>query len=473
VTTSRLAALRPAVLVAGVASTVLALLLVFFILGWVGSSRDTQNQRAEDAAIARVLAGQVGMPARPTDLAPYRGVLVVENQRATVKTGSASFSVGATLPPDHPHTQVTQPIDGGTITVSSPIDSTLDPPIEYVLITLAVLLVVLGSVIAANRATNRETRRRVDAAVSAAERVASGDFSVRVGSGGPEPLAPLGRAFDSMAGRLAASDREQREFLADLAHEIATPVQALSGFSQAVIDGTISKEAAGRAIESQSSRLSDLLDELTQLRGLDAPRDSQLEEVDLGDLCQTIYAEFSSIAKNEGVRLQCRSSHVHLRTDKRLVETVLRNFLTNALRYTPPGERIIIAVKRERAHALLSVSDTGPGIAPEHQERIFDRFYRTATARDRISGGTGLGLSIARGAAEALGGHIELHSELGQGSDFRLVLPMNQAIAFPSDGSVRSDRRYPTEPGDEAGVAQTKVTQEEQAISTLGRRPQA
>jgi two-component system sensor histidine kinase BaeS len=307
--------------------------------------------------------------------------------------------------------------------LASPVAKSFDPPFEIVLLTLGVLLVVLGSVFLANRTANRQTRRRVEDAVRAAERVSLGDFTARIGSGGPEPITRLGSAFDAMATRLESIDREQREFLADLAHEIATPIQALSGFSQAVIDGTIPTDTAQAAIQSQTARLSELLDELTQLRSLDAPGESHLSEVDLEAVSNSLYVEFKPIATAAGIDMQFRGESVTLLTEQNLVETVLRNFITNALRYTPSGKQIIIGCRVIHQRAVLSVADTGLGIAAEHQQRIFDRFYRTTEARDRISGGTGLGLTIARRAARSLGGHIELESELGQGSDFRLVLP--------------------------------------------------
>jgi histidine kinase len=137
-----------------------------------------------------------------------------------------------------------------------------------------------------------------------------------------------------------------------------------------------------------------------------------------------------------------------VQTDWGLIKTVLRNLVTNALRYTPAGESITISNWLERSGVVVSVRDTGAGIAPEHQERIFDRFYRTEAARDRITGGTGLGLSIARGAANALGGHIEVKSELGTGSDFRLTLPRTD-IVLRTDGDshsrkARSSSAHPT-----------------------------
>lgn len=408
----------------GLSTTVLALLVVFFVAGSLGSSKNAKSQEIENTAIARVLASRVGHPPLRSSLEPYRDLLISEEQRVTVRTLHGTFSLGASFSQNQSLLRVSVPIEGGEVIVTSSADAGLDPPIDFVMMTLGALLVVLASVLLANGALGRQTRRRVNDAIAATERVSIGDFTVRVGSGGPEPVTRLGQAFDTMASRLESIDREQREFLADLAHEIATPIQTLTGFSLAIIDGTISKDAARPAIESQTARLTELLDELTQLRSIDSPQESHSEEVDLFELCHDLEEEFAPVAHEANIRFGSRSEHVTLMTDRKLVETVLRNFLTNAFRYTASGERITIHCGVVQKRIVVGVSDTGPGISPEEHQRIFDRFYRTEEARDRISGGTGLGLTIARSAARALGGHIELDSEPGEGSDFRLVLPL-------------------------------------------------
>ena len=417
---------RSRVVGVGVASTIAALIVTFLFAGSIGSSRNTLNQRNENAATINLLARFVDSSATVT-IAQFNDLLLSKNQRATITIAGRTTVVGDPLVGVSDLVTMTVRVKGGTLTIASPVDNHLDPPIEIVLLTLGVLLVVLSSVFLANRSVNRQTRSRVDDAVRAAERVSLGDFTARIGSGGPEILVRLGSAFDAMASRLESIDREQREFLADLAHEIATPIQALSGFSQGVIDGTIPIETASEAIENQTARLSELLDELTQLRSLDAPGESHFDEVDLHALVQSLFKEYEPTAMAAGVDLRYHSEHVNLVTDQKLVETVLRNFITNAFRYTPRGERIVVSCAVVHRQVVLSVADTGIGIAPEHQQRIFDRFFRTAEARDRISGGTGLGLTIARRAAHSLGGHIELESELGRGSDFRLVLPQKSS----------------------------------------------
>ncbi len=433
--------LRTRVVAVGVATTIVALLVTFFIVGSLGSKNNTKSQLIEDAAIARVLANNVGSPPSAANLRSFHQLLIAEKQHVTVHSASGTFSLGVPIEKDVASTRASVPIDGGTLTVTSAVDTSLDPPIEFVYVALAVLLVVLASVGIADRTLSRETRERVDQAVLAAERVSLGDFTVRVGGGGPEPIARLGRAFDTMASRLESFDRDQREFLADLAHEVATPIQAISGFAQAVIDGTVAKDVAQSMIESQTSRLSELLDELTQLRNIDTPYGAEREDIDIEEICRSLYQEFTTTAQESGVVLDYQCEHMSLRTDRRLVETVMRNFLTNAFRYTPSGESVSIRGEKVHDRVVLSVTDTGPGIAPEHQQRIFDRFYRTEEARDRISGGTGLGLTIARSAALSLGGHIELDSAIGRGSTFRLVVPIahNAPTAEVTTDESKSD----------------------------------
>ena len=132
---------------------------------------------------------------------------------------------------------------------------------------------------------------------------------------------------------------------------------------------------------------------------------------------------FAPAAANAGVKLSLSVRANQILSDRRLLETVASNLLSNALRYTPEGGRVEVHVRQHRGRVVLMVRDNGVGIAPEHQQRIFERLYRVDSARNRATGGSGLGLAIAQRAAQSLGGHIELESTPGRGSEFRLVLP--------------------------------------------------
>jgi two-component system sensor histidine kinase BaeS len=263
--------------------------------------------------------------------------------------------------------------------------------------------------------------------VAAADRVAAGDLEARIGTAGTDEFVRLANAFDSMAARLDSADHDQRQFLADVAHEIATPVNAISGLGAALADGTLATQeeradAAG-LIEANTKRLESLLEDLRRLTRLDLAEPVAREEIDIADLCRSVRARFAPAAVEAGLDLSARPAHQHITADRRLLETVLDNFVSNAIRYTPPGGSVNIQATRRGRAVVLSVADTGMGIDPEDVERIFDRFFRVDQARDRASGGSGLGLALAKRAAQAMDARLEVSSEPGRGSEFRIVLP--------------------------------------------------
>ena len=239
----------------------------------------------------------------------------------------------------------------------------------------------------------------------------------------------LGRAFDGMAAQLQQADTEQKRFLADLAHEIATPLSAVSGFAMALVNHSARslaerKEAADIVVH-ESDRLQQLLDDVRHLHRLELAESVRQEQVDIDALCAETAQRFRLAADDAGVTLVVCAGQVSVRADPRLIDAVVNNFVSNAIRYTPAGGRVRIVAQRRRPAAVIAVRDTGMGIAPEHLERIFDRLYRVDEARDRATGGFGLGLAIARRAAQSLNGRIEVTSTPGEGSEFRLVLPRN------------------------------------------------
>ena len=228
-----------------------------------------------------------------------------------------------------------------------------------------------------------------------------------------------------MAAQLQRADKEQKRFLADLAHEIATPVSAISGFAVALADGS-ARSAAERAeaagiVTHESGRLHLLLDDVRHLNRLELADSVRQEHVDVAALCAETAQRFRLTAQEAGVSLAVRTAHVSLITDPRLIDAVVSNFVSNAIRYTPAGGKVVIRARRRlRRPAIITVRDSGIGIAPQQLDRIFDRLYRADDARDRATGGSGLGLAIARKAARSLGARIEVDSRPGQGSEFRL-----------------------------------------------------
>jgi two-component system, OmpR family, sensor histidine kinase BaeS len=271
-----------------------------------------------------------------------------------------------------------------------------------------------------------------------------------MGASGPDELVRLATAFDSMAARLEAADRDQRRFLADVAHEIATPTNAISGYGLALADGSLHTNAdraeAHALIASETRRLSTMIEDLRELTRLDIAGEVRRAPLDLAALCQTAAARFDPLARCGNLAVNVDAKRTVIDADERLLTMVLDNLLSNAIRYTPPGGRIDLQLRR-REDIILAVRDTGIGIAPEHQYRVFDRLYRVDPARDRTSGGSGLGLAIAQRAAHTLGGRIEVDSEPGRGSEFRLVLPGN-----PRRPRARPIRAHPASAKDQADL---------------------
>ncbi len=322
---------------------------------------------------------------------------------------------------------------GGRVTVD---DYTSPGPsftLDLTLIIAGVLVLVIGAAIVAATLVTRAVRLPVQRAISAAEAVSRGDLTARMGASGPEELVKLGSAFDDMAARLERADQDQRRFLADVAHEIATPVNAVSGFALALVDGTVQSDEDRRearlAITAQTGRLRDLLSGLRELTQLDLAKGGRPTSVSLRPFGERLIASFHQTARDADVKLRLSADDRQVRTDARLLEMIASNLLSNAIRYTPAGGSVGLELRRHGDDLVLRVNDTGVGIAPEDQKRIFERLYRVDTTRDRATGGSGLGLAIVRRAVQTLGGRIELDSVPGRGSEFRVTLPPMPAVA--------------------------------------------
>ncbi len=276
---------------------------------------------------------------------------------------------------------------------------------------------------------SRRLRREATALATQAEAVAAGDLEARVEVQDDE-LVRVATSLNTMTERLADADRRQRLFLADVAHELRTPVTAIDGFAQAMVDGTIrtdeSRLEAAEIIHEESQRLARLVADLQALTLTALDAEPVRDATDVVDLARDATARLEAAAAERGVLLRgpdVTQNAVMVATDPTQVETILGNLITNALRATPPGGTIRVAVSTAGDEAVVSVTDTGVGIAAEHLPHIFDRMYRVDAARDRDSGGTGLGLAIVAALAELLGARLEVESEPGTGSRFALHLP--------------------------------------------------
>jgi signal transduction histidine kinase len=267
----------------------------------------------------------------------------------------------------------------------------------------------------------------------AAEEVAAGHYGVELPkrSGGDE-IAHLSARFGDMAAKLAESEQLSRNFLMTVSHELRTPLTAIRGHVSAlregVIDDPVLQQASLNVIGEEAMRLERLVGDVLDLAKLDAHRFTVLqEEVDMEHLCERAFNAFGEVARRRAIdyRRDFRARPVIV-TDGDRVLQIISNLLSNALRWTPEGGRVELRLSAENGTVSVVVADSGPGIGREERDRIFRPFW------SRDGSGTGLGLAIARELALALGGRIDLDSEPGLGSRFRLVLPTAGEVPEPA-----------------------------------------
>ena len=273
------------------------------------------------------------------------------------------------------------------------------------------------------------TRRIVRPVVQlarATDEVAKGHYDVTVPKvpGGGE-IDHLAERFGEMARRLGETEAMERNFLMTVTHELRTPLTAIQGHVGALREGLADdpaiRDASLEVVAVEATRLERLVGDVLDLAKLDAHRFTLVdEEVDLAELLESAHGAFGEDARRRGIDYPLAlGGRPLVVTDGDRVHQIVLNLVTNAFRWTPDGGRIAVTLaEAPGAGAVeIAVEDTGPGIAPEEQERVFRPFFTRG-------GGTGLGLAIARELATALGGRLELRSEPGRGSRFSLVLPL-------------------------------------------------
>lgn len=221
----------------------------------------------------------------------------------------------------------------------------------------------------------------------------------------------------------------RNDFVANVSHELKTPVGAIGLMAEAIessSDDPESVEYFSQRLQKESRRLASLVQdviELSRLQSADVVRQSQL--VDVNDLITGAIDRNRITAEGKNITLSSQGWAKHLvHGDPELLGTALRNLIENAIRYSPESTHVTVSVRQDEENIYISVTDEGNGIAREEQDRIFERFYRIDPARSRQTGGTGLGLSIVKHVMAQHGGEISLESEVGQGSTFTMSLPM-------------------------------------------------
>jgi signal transduction histidine kinase len=305
-----------------------------------------------------------------------------------------------------------------------------------VLLIVAVVVVLSGIIFGV--LMSRFLTAPLNNLASAAKAIGARHLSQRVQEKGSDELIAVARSFNEMAAALEQVEQSRRNMLADVAHELRTPLSILQGNLRAILDEVypLDQTEMARLYEHTRflSRLVNDLHELAQAEARQLPL--HLQETNLTHLVRTTAEGFRPGADEKGVTLDATlpADPPAVQIDPARITQVLQNLLANALRHTPAGGKITIRLNPHAQAIDLEVADTGEGITAEHLPHIFDRFYRTDPARSRDRGGAGLGLAIARAIIEAHGGQIKVTSEgvPGQGSMFTIQLPVthNQQPAF-------------------------------------------
>jgi two-component system OmpR family sensor kinase/two-component system sensor histidine kinase BaeS len=314
-------------------------------------------------------------------------------------------------------------VDRGTPPRAVQLIYTLIGPTAIISVLLGILTLVIGLLLM------RRMINPLSEVIAAAQAVSQGDLSARVPVGARnDDLTALSIHFNHMADELERSDKQRRNMLADIAHELRTPITILRGRLEGILDGVYPPDEAHIAPALEETYLLERLVEDLRLLALAEANQLrfELKPVRLNELAETILGLFSAQAgeRNVGLNLEAEEDLPEVMVDPQRFQQVIGNLIDNALRYTPEGSTVILSIHRQDDTVELSVTDGGPGIPEDELAHVFDRFWRGEKSRARSTGGAGLGLSIARQLVEAQGGKITAYNHSPRGFEVQIALPV-------------------------------------------------
>ncbi len=259
----------------------------------------------------------------------------------------------------------------------------------------------------------------------AAAKVAEGNYATRVPVHGPDEVREVARTFNTMTERVEIGQKAQRDFLANVSHDLRTPLTSIQGFAQAIADGVADDNAhAANIIYHEAGRMTRMVNELLDLARIQAGRmDMMRQAVEIDELLKTVGESMTIRARERGLQLDVQIPDLpRIAGDGDRLAQVFTNLVDNAIKHTPAGGRVWLRATLDNQGVLVRVQDTGEGIPREDLPRIFERFYQVDKSRAKNSG-TGLGLAITREIVQAHAGRIWVESEYGQGARFNVWLP--------------------------------------------------
>ncbi len=321
-----------------------------------------------------------------------------------------------------------QPVPAGTNTAEADFLSRVNSSLWITGLVAAAIALLAGLFL------TRQVTSPVRALTRGAREISRGNLAYRVKTESRDELGELVQTFNAMAANLAASEQSRRRMTADIAHELRTPLTIVEGTVDGMLDGVFAPDREHLStIREQIVLLTRLIGDLRELSLAEA---GQLKlELAPDDIVRLVrgkleQVELTALDKGISLKLEAEDNLSPIEIDHMRIEQVVANLLTNAIHHTPPGGIITVSVKAATPFAdnqrgiLISVVDTGEGIAAEHLPHIFERFYRVSDSRSRSEGGTGLGLAIVKHLVLAHQGRVWAESEFGKGSRFSVFLPL-------------------------------------------------
>jgi len=310
------------------------------------------------------------------------------------------------------------------------IERLLDEIYQQFLLLLIILLVIV-SVVIIN--IYRKISQPLAEIAGEASHFAQGDFSVVLPDYDIKEISELGTALNRMAGQLGRLENLRKDFVANVSHELKTPIATIKSYVETLLDGAqhnpADLERFLNIVLKQNDRLSAIVDDLLTLSRLESAPITQILDLNKNNACDLLQSsvencQYRADARNIAIKVDCNQD-MRVQVDNSLMIQALVNLLDNAIKYSNENTIITLSVESMDGQVKLSVSDQGPGIPEEHIPRLFERFYRVDKSRSRRVGGTGLGLAIVKHIAHIHGGQVEVVNNGGVGCCFSIILPVS------------------------------------------------